>query len=269
MKDDPSLPPQRIEEGNTVRQVIWGTDTEGDLARCRESMQDAPEFAERDGAIYCVDPIGLAIGVRVSRKRKVDVQGAPANTWDNPVRFDQPSPTYERAIPIEAGHIVFFTDKMEEASAFYQKIGFKLSDRYPGYGHFLRTAERGGHHNLFYLQLPNGMVGINHVAFKVRDIHEVFGGGMAMSRCGWKTQLGPGKHPISSAFFWYFHNPAGGLVEYYADEDILTEAWEPRDFTPAPHVYAEWAITGGIDGNTRRQARGGETPAGNFISERK
>jgi catechol 2,3-dioxygenase-like lactoylglutathione lyase family enzyme len=268
-KDDPSLPPNPLEEGPTVRQVIWSADSDASLDHCRSVMKNAPGFAEADGVVTCIDPIGLAIGVRKTKKRPVEVSGAQANTIDKASRVDEPSPNYERAEPVEAGHIVFFTDKLDEATAFYKEIGFKLSDSYPGYGNFLRTSDRGGHHNLFYLQLPNGKIGLNHVAFKVRDIHEVFGGGMQMSRCGWKTQLGPGKHPISSAFFWYFHNPNGALVEYYADEDILTEAWEPREFKPGPTVYADWAITGGIDGNTRRQASAGEAPSSRFVSETK
>ena len=71
---------------------------------------------------------------------------------------------------------------------------------------------------------------------------------MHISRCGWDTQLGPGRHPVSSAYFWYFQNPAGALIEYYADEDQLTPEWQPRDFEPGPTVFAEWAIDGGIDG---------------------
>ena len=66
----------------------------------------------------------------------------------------------------------------------------------------------------------------------MRDIHEVFGGGMRIDRCGWETQLGPGRHPVSSAYFWYFQNPAGALIEYYADEDVLTPEWQPREFEP-------------------------------------
>jgi hypothetical protein len=58
---------------------------------------------------------------------------------------------------------------------------------------------------------------------------------------------------VSSAYFWYFKNPAGALVEYYADEDQLTADWQPREFEPGPTVFAEWAIDGGLDGNTRRQ----------------
>ncbi|MET5116780.1 glyoxalase, partial [Burkholderia pseudomallei] len=76
---------------------------------------------------------------------------------------------------------------------------------------------------------PTAKRGLNHVAFTVRDIHEGFGGGMHVSRCGWRTQLGPGRHPGSSAYFWYFRNPAGGLSEDYADEDMLTPAGQPRE----------------------------------------
>lgn len=269
-KDDPSLPPA-IEPGATAREVIWSAQGAADMEALRSSMQKAPGFREADGALLCVDPNGLTVGVRVTRKRKVDVTGAPANTWDKAARVDQASPTYDRAEPIEVGHVVFFTDKLAEVTRFYEDIGFCMSDRYPGRGHFLRTSERGGHHDMLLLQTPDSKPGLNHVAFAVRDIHEVFGGGMHMSRCGHETQLGPGKHPISSAFFWYFKSPAGALVEYYADEDVLTENWKPRDFTPGPDVFAEWAIAGGIDGVTRRQKQPGAGAArdGKFITEKR
>ncbi len=90
--------------------------------------------------------------------------------------------------------------------------------------------------------------GLNHVAFTVRDIHEVFGGGMNFSRCGWETDLGPGRHPVSSAYFWYFRCPAGAMTEYYANEDQLTPAWKARDMEFKPENFAEWAIAGGLDG---------------------
>ena len=165
--------------------------------------------------------------------------------------------------------MVFFVKDVVACERFYvDSFGFAASDRYPGRGAFLRCAPDGGHHDLFLLQRPQGDAGLNHVAFTVRDIHEVFGGGLHISRCGWDTQLGPGRHPISSAYFWYFKNPAGALVEYYADEDQLTADWQARDFEPGPTVFAEWAIDGGIDGNTRRQ-KGAGAAGGKFITDRK
>ena len=163
--------------------------------------------------------------------------------------------------------MVFFAADVPATEAFYASLGFVTSDRYPGRGAFMRCAPRGGHHDLFLLRTPDAKRGLNHVAFTVRDIHEVFGGGLHVSRCGWETQLGPGRHPISSAYFWYFRNPAGGLIEYYADEDELTEAWTPRDFEPGPTVFAEWAIEGGIDGHTRRQK--GRKNDGQFLTDKR
>src|SRR6185437_13142786 len=55
---------------------------------------------------------------------------------------------HERAEPVEVGHVVFFTDALAPTTAFYEALGFRLSDRYPGRGHFLRCSERGGHHDL-------------------------------------------------------------------------------------------------------------------------
>jgi hypothetical protein len=37
---------------------------------------------------------------------------------------------------------------------------------------------------------------------------------------------------------------------------MLTPAWKPRDMEFKPENFAEWAILGGIDGNTRRQKSG-------------
>jgi catechol 2,3-dioxygenase-like lactoylglutathione lyase family enzyme len=266
--DDASLAPA-VEPGPTLRQLIWGAAEEADVERLRPSFEKAPGFRESDGTIFCIDPNGLEIGLRRSRKRPVAVTGSASNVWGRAERIDHPAPVYERAQPIEVGHVVMFTDALQPTTDFYESIGFKLSDRYPGRGHFLRCAERGGHHDLFLLQTPEARRGLNHVAFTVRDIHEVFGGGLHVSRCGWETQLGPGRHPISSAYFWYFKNPAGALVEYYADEDELTGNWQPRDFEPGPTVFAEWAIAGGIDGNSRRQKTGAPLVDGRFVTDKR
>jgi catechol 2,3-dioxygenase-like lactoylglutathione lyase family enzyme len=235
-KDDPRLP-SPMEPGSTLREVVWATD----------GPPPAP----------CTDPNGMALRFRRSQKRSIDVKGVPVNVWGHSARVDCPSPVYERAEPVEVGHLVLFTDRLADMERFYvERLGFRVSDRYPGRGVFLRCTPEGGHHDLFILQTPSSKPGVNHVAFAVRDIYEVFGGGLHVGRKGWTTEIGPGRHPVSSAFFWYVKCPAGGLAEYYADEDYVTPAWQPRELTPSPENFAEWAVTGGIDGHTRRQGSG-------------
>ena len=264
----PSLPPA-IEAGPTLREVVWGVQSEADLALYADRIRGLPGFVQSSGRIGCTDPNGLAVRLQVTQKRDVEVPSAEYNTWSRKGRIDQASPAYERAQPIEVGHVVFFVKDVQACERFYvDNFGFAASDRYPERGAFLRTAPDGGHHDIFLLQRPDKHAGLNHVAFTVRDIHEVFGGGMHISRCGWDTQLGPGRHPVSSAYFWYFKNPAGALVEYYADEDQLTADWHPREFEPGPTVFAEWAIDGGLDGNTRRQ-KGVGGADGKFLTDKR
>lgn len=269
--DQPGLP-SAIEEGPTLREVVWGVESEADLSRYADLIRNDPGFIDTrvDGVrrIGCTDPNGLAVRLQISRKHPVEVQCAEMNTWNTRPRVNQAAPIYERAMPIEVGHVVFFVADVKACEAFYaSRFGFVASDRYPSRGAFMRCEPSGGHHDLFLLQIPTGKRGLNHVAFTVRDIHEVFGGGLHFSRCGWETQLGPGRHPVSSAYFWYFKNPAGGLIEYYADEDQLTGDWQPREFEPGPTVFAEWAVDGGLDGHTRRQR--GVDAGGKFLTERK
>jgi catechol 2,3-dioxygenase-like lactoylglutathione lyase family enzyme len=257
-----------IEKDPTLREVVWGVESAADLALYRERLRPQPGFVDDGTRIGCTDPNGLAIRLQVSQKRVLALPCAQTNTWEARPRVNQPSPAYDHATPIEVGHVVFFVTDLSATTAFYtQYLGFEVSDRYPDRGTFLRCAPDGGHHDLFLLQLPAPKAGLNHVAFTVRDVHEVIGGGMHMSRCGWDTEIGPGRHPISSAIFWYCPSPAGALVEYYTDEDQLTSEWQPRSFTPGPTMFAEWAIKGGIDGNTRRQ-KDTEAPSGRFMTDK-
>jgi catechol 2,3-dioxygenase-like lactoylglutathione lyase family enzyme len=252
-KDSPDLPPA-IEAGNTVRQVIWGAEDEAALAESLGRLKEAGALVTgADGAPAAVDPNGLHHAFRVSRRRAVQVTPTPVNAPGNPGRIDRRSPVHDHADPIKLGHIVLFAADFAAMRDFYTRaMGFIVSDEYPGHGVFLRCKRRGEHHNVFVLNRP-GKPGVNHVAFTLTDVHEVIGGGIAMAQKGWKTEIGPGRHPISSAYFWYFHNPLGPPLEYYADDDFCTEAWQAQEWTRKPELFAEWAIAGGIDGTTRRQ----------------
>src|SRR5262249_11466190 len=155
-----------IEPGPTVREVIWGVRSASDLDEAKRAISAMPGFFASGDEIGCVDPMGLTIRLRVSRKRSLDLKGVPANIWGSATRLNEATPIHRQAEPVELAHVVFFAPSLVDMEAFYVgRLGFHVSDRFPGRGVFLRCAETGGHHNLFLLQNEDGKRGLEHVAF--------------------------------------------------------------------------------------------------------
>ena len=205
--------PKAIERKSTIRALTWGVTAKRDLTVIeRELGNDREVEHDRDGTLWSTDDNGLALGFRVSRRKRLTSQPTDVNAPGAIQRVDQRAPYYERAHPLTIGHVVMNVRDRERTKRFYmERLGFALSDVYRGRGFFLRASARGGHHNLFLLEAENGPT-LNHVAFGVRDIHELFAGGQFMSNRGWPTAIGPGRHRISSAYFWYFKNRVSTLL---------------------------------------------------------
>ncbi|MCF5766136.1 VOC family protein [Aeromonas veronii] len=253
--DDPRLP-AAFESGSTLREVVWGVASPGCLAQLAERLAGHPSLRSEEGRLSCQDPNGMALSFQLSAQRPVELRVTPINQHGDIRRINEASPVYERGEPIGIGHVVFFTPDLARTEAFYRdRLGFHLSDCYQGKGAFMRCAAEGHHHDLFLLHVPGKSAGLNHVAFTVRDIHEVVGAGLAMNRHGWSTFMGPGRHPISSAYFWYVNSPLGGAFEYYTNDDYLTLEWQPRTMEHRLELFTEWAIEGGLDSRTRRQLK--------------
>ncbi|WP_322013663.1 VOC family protein [Paraburkholderia sp. J12] len=237
--DEPWLPPA-AQAGPTVREIMWGVESVADLDRLNDELsKDRAVAVDKEGVLRTIDPSGFALAFRVSVKVPLQADPLRFNTPGDPQRVNSPSRFYKSAQPQELSHIVLGVEDFAAAEHFYrQRLGFTVSDRYEGRGVFLRGALRGNHHHLFLLD--DGKVSFNHLAFKVRDIHEMIGGGQHFRSLGWETHIGPGRHYASSGCFWYFKSPFGGALEYVADEDILTEAWQASTFTPTPEMFSEW-----------------------------
>ncbi|MDF0604857.1 VOC family protein [Neisseriaceae bacterium TC5R-5] len=249
----PHLPPA-FEKGSTLRRMSWAVADATALESLAKQLQDYPGTSWQGSELQCIDPNGLTLRFVLSKQHEVSTNTPALNQWGDIRRIDQPSPVYEQASPINIGHVVFFVDDLAAMEKFYcEQLGFHVSDRYRNRAVFLRSRQRGQHHDLFLLHRPEHARGLNHVAFNVRDIHEVIGGGIAMNRREWSTFIGPGRHPISSAYFWYVHSPLGGAFEYYTNDDYLTEQWQPRTLDYSLAAFTEWGIAGGIDYQTRRQ----------------
>jgi catechol 2,3-dioxygenase-like lactoylglutathione lyase family enzyme len=244
LSDDPALPPAPI-PGPTAREITWAVADAAALQTIAAGLPAACRRVSPDGVVRATDPAGHAIAFEVSRLKPVGFAPTRFNTPGHAQRVDARAPLYPKASPVHLAHVVFAVLDLPATAGFYREhLGFRLTDSYPGRGAFLRAPAASDHHNLF-LMCRDGAVGFHHVAFDLHDIHELFGGGLNMTTRGWETHIGPGRHPVSSAYFWYFKNPCGGAAEYDFDTDIVTDAWQPREFAPTPDAFAEWAFPAG------------------------
>jgi catechol 2,3-dioxygenase-like lactoylglutathione lyase family enzyme len=244
-RDDPSLPSALV-GGSTVREIVWGVSTRGDLeAIGAELGRDRDIRQDQQGALHTRDEAGYRIGFALSTQRPVVASLPKSNTIGHHERQDaRADGAFRRRI--RQGrfiHVVLWVPrKQQEMRDFYMtRLGFKLTETVKGAGAFLRMPNSTDHHNLF-LQTRGNNFGFQHVAFELRDIDEVMMCGQYMERQGWHTHLGPGRHFAGSNVYWYFDCAAGGLVETGCDMDCITDHWQPVEHETIPFEGSSWYV---------------------------
>lgn len=242
---DATIPGRKPMVGNSgFCEAVFGvTDPDG-LARLKEELsKDREATVDTEGTLHSVDDVGIPIAFRISRRQRVMMEPTRYNSPNCPDRVNSRAVRYAAAEPTEISHMAIGVDDAGAASRFYiERLGFTVSDHYANRGVFMRCSPRGNHHHVFFLNGKAPGTRFNHLAFKVRDVHEVIGGGQKLDAQGWKTFAGPGRHTVSSACFWYFTTPLHCAWEYAADEDVVTEEWETTDFAATAHIFSEWTF---------------------------
>jgi 2,3-dihydroxy-p-cumate/2,3-dihydroxybenzoate 3,4-dioxygenase len=76
--------------------------------------------------------------------------------------------------------------------------------------------------------------GLCHMTFQVATIDDVFRNWHFLVSRGVEIEMGPGRHPQSTAIFLYFLGPEGFTYEYSFGVRRIEddEAWRPRTFDP-------------------------------------
>ncbi|OTG90890.1 VOC family protein [Acinetobacter sp. ANC 3813] len=225
-------------------EMVWGVADQADLdAIAAELRTDREVTIDADGTVHSQDDLGIRLAFRLAQRSYIPFNDTQFNSPSQPKRVNSRAPRYEKAQPYEISHLAIGVDNAGDAVKFYlNRLGFRVSDRYADRGVFIRCSAEGNHHHLFFMNGKQPGTRFNHLAFKVRDIHEVIFGGQHIDSQGWTTFAGPGRHRVSSACFWYFLTPFGGAWEYAADEDIVTEDWESTDFAAEAHIFTEWTF---------------------------
>ncbi len=244
LKTDTALPPTN-EDGSTAREITWGVNTKealdqlgSDLAADREVTEDS------GGGLHTWDDSGNYFALRMADITDVQQPEPQMNFHERIARTNERYWPDEKVQPLRIGHVVYSLPEEGNwaAAQFYmERLNFLLSDRSKDGGTFMRCDGSTFHHSLFLFHRRGTHRYFNHVAFELNSFDQMMLGGTQMRARGAVSVSGPGRHSLGSNWFWYFKNPCGGDIEYFADMDRLDENWEPGFWDEAP-PYARWML---------------------------
>jgi catechol 2,3-dioxygenase-like lactoylglutathione lyase family enzyme len=238
---DASLPPP-VEEGPTLREVVWGVDTARALDGLAEALATDREVRVAGGEVHTVDETGFGVGLAVSSPASPATATCPGGNRSGAVtRWNQPLQPPGRVQPLRLCHVALNIPKpgRERAVAFYTgRLGFVPTDRVRGVGTFMRCPGDTDHHTLLLCHRPD-RAEFNHTAYEVATIDEVIVGANDMIDRGWREARRLGRHTVGSNIFRFIHAPSGGRVEFAADMDRVDGSYGPRDHevTPPHHIW--------------------------------
>uniref|UniRef100_A0AAU3HTE5 VOC family protein n=1 Tax=Streptomyces sp. NBC_01393 TaxID=2903851 RepID=A0AAU3HTE5_9ACTN len=236
------LPPP-VEDGPTLREVVWGVDTPQELERLAAAAdRGRPVRQDAAGVFHTVDETGFGTGLALARPRPADVTPRPTNTLGSVARWNTALEPITRVHPLRMCHVALNIPKegREEAVAFYvDRLGFRPTDVVEPMGVFMRAPGDDDQHTMLLCHRPD-KAGVNHIAYEVPGFDDVVEGGNHMIDRGWREARRLGRHTVGSNVFRFVHAPCGGRVEYAADMDRVDDSYETRVHTATPphHIWA-------------------------------
>ena len=253
LNGDASLP-DAIIDGPTGRRYVWGVKDQAALdAIAAELSRDREVRSTNDGLLTAVDDDGHPIAFRITQRRPYDAAPAGTNvTGREPGRPINTRVSFDEPVQARAmGHLVFWSFDPEKSAAFYRdRLGFRVADTVKGnQGVLLRAAGHFDHHSIFFLNPGKAPFkpSLQHVEFQYGDIQEVMIGGDRLTKAGFKTVFGPGRHVMGSNWYWYFNSPMGCAFELAADMDRADDGWEPGVWETMDEVSG-WSMAFGVGG---------------------
>lgn len=223
----------------------------------------ASGFSVRDEAALAAAEVELQrAGCRVergeaagARHRRVSDYLAFDDPWGNRVELVHGQHTLSRPVRFgraagitEFGHLCLDAPNVREAYAFWSSLfNVKISDWIGDAAALMRFDPV--HHKLAVFRGDGP--GLCHMNFQVASLDDVMRSWHVLEQLGVEIEMGPGRHPQSTAVFLYFKGPEGLTYEYSwgvrrIEDD---EDWRPRTFDPAePDTIDLWG------GPTRRPA---------------
>jgi 2,3-dihydroxy-p-cumate/2,3-dihydroxybenzoate 3,4-dioxygenase len=139
----------------------------------------------------------------------------------------------------EFGHLCLDAADVREAHRFWSTLfNARASDWIGDWACLMRID--AVHHKLAFFK--GSSPGLCHINFQVDSIDDVMRNWHFLEEKGVEIEMGPGRHPQSTAIFLYFKGPEGLTYEYsYGVRLITDEAWQPRYWDPTePDAIDMW-----------------------------
>ena len=240
--DDPELP-EPVQDGPTLRSVVWGMDTAAALDEAAARLAVDREVRRADGEAHAVDETGFGVGLAVSRPVTAGADYPGTNRSGAVSRWNRPVQGPGRVRPLRLCHVALDIPKdgRERAVAFYtDRLGFVPTDRVQKVGVFMRAPGDTDHHTLLLCHRPD-RAAVNHTAYEVGGVDEVIVGANDMIERGWQEARRLGRHTVGSNIFRFIHAPCGGRVEFAADMDRVDDSYGPNDHEETP-PHTIWTL---------------------------
>ena len=171
-----------------------------------------------------------------------DIHGIPIEFYASMEKLPnihQKYALYRGVKPLRIDHFNCFTESVDESVAFYNEIGFRVTEYTEDDASKKLWAawmhRKGGVHDMAF---TNGKgPRLHHVAFWVPTPLNIIDLLDLMSTTGYLANIerGPGRHGISNAFFLYIRDPDGHRIEIYCsdyltvDPDLEPIKWDLKD----------------------------------------
>jgi catechol 2,3-dioxygenase-like lactoylglutathione lyase family enzyme len=102
-----------------------------------------------------------------------------------------------------------------------------------------RGPEVSDHHALLIAQAPTGQPSLNHAAWEVCDLDDIWLGNEILARHGHRHHWGVGRHTLGSQIFDYWRDPWGHIHEHFTDGDLI-DASHSTGVHPPERAGSQW-----------------------------
>lgn len=217
---------------NHVEVMAFAADTRADVDALHDKVLAAGckvIFAPQD-----LDAPGGGYGFRF-----FSPDGLPFEISADVTRLTKRAMERWEGMPVKISHIVMHSpDHQAMVRFFVDVLGFKVSDWLGDFMCFLRCNE--AHHRLAILPGPPCL---NHVAYDMLTVDDMFRGAHRLKQRGTDLRWGPGRHTAGNNTFSYFCTPAGFAVEYSSELDNVDfDNHVDQVHVPSPTIMDQWGI---------------------------